>query len=509
MADYGHHLEFGFFLTPDSANSDTVVQLARFADRLGLDFLGVQDHPYQPRFLDMWTLLSVMAGQTERIRLLPDVATLPLRPPGVLAGAAASLDILSGGRVELGLGSGAFPRATRSIGGPERTPREAVDALAEAIAVIRALWTPGPPVTLTGTYYGLLKAQPGPIPPHSIGIWLGAYKSRMLRLTGRLADGWIPTLSYAAPEELGSMTRIIDQAASDAGRDPSTVRRVYNISGRFSTLERGYLDGPPELWIAQLTELVLEHGMSAFLLAPGEDAVGDLERFAVEVAPGVREAVAADRQGASPTPNRQRVVSEEQASESTAAFREDVAPISPLLDETARPHVRHSDDGPSTPSGAASQQTLLQVHNHLRQELSEIQGAAAQVADGRLSPAAARSLINRMTVRENYWTLGAFCAQYCRIVTVHHTIEDSHMFPALRREDEALSAVLDRLKDEHEIIAEVVERFDRSLVALIEDPSVIADVRKLANELGDALLSHLAYEEDELLGPLGRSHILV
>lgn len=509
MADYGHRPEFGFFLTPDSANSETVVQLARFADRISLDFLGVQDHPYQPRFLDMWTLLSVAAGQTERIRLLPDVATLPLRPPGVLAGAAATLDILSGGRVELGLGSGAFPRATRSIGGPERTPREAVDALAEAIGVIRALWTPGPPVTVTGNYYSLLKAQPGPIPPHSIGIWLGAYKPRMLRLTGRLADGWIPTLSYAAPEELGFMSRIIDRAASDAGRDPSAIRRVYNISGRFSNSESGYLDGPPHLWIAQLTELVLEHGLSAFLLAPGEDAVGDLERFAEEVAPGVREAVAAARRGDSAAASQQRVVSQEQASESTGVLRQDVAPISPLLDEAARPHAVHAGDGSTTPSGAASQQTLLQVHNHLRQELAEIQGAAAQVADGGLSPAAARSLINRMTVRQNYWTLGAFCAQYCRVVTVHHTIEDRHMFPALRREDEALSAVLDRLQEEHQIIAEVVERFDRGLVALIEDPSGIAGVRKFANELGDALLSHLAYEEDELLGPLGRSSILV
>jgi hemerythrin-like domain-containing protein len=509
MADYGHDLQFGYFLTPDSDNSDTVVQLARFADRLGLDMLGVQDHPYQPRFLDMWTLLSMVAGQTERIRLVPDVATLPLRPPGVLAGAAASLDILSGGRVELGLGSGAFPRATRSIGGPERTPGEAVDALAEAITVIRALWTPGPAVTVNGTYYSLLRAQPGPIPPHRIGIWLGAYKPRMLRLTGRLADGWIPTLSYAAPEELGSMIRIIDQAARDAGRDPSAVRRAYNISGRFSDLERGYLDGPTELWSTQLTELVLEHGISAFLLAPGEDAVGDLERFAVEVAPAVREAVAASRSAGAPALERKTVVSVERASETPEPDREGAAPTSPLLDEDARPHVIHADDRPPTPSGAASQQTLLQVHSHLRQELSEIQGAAAQVADGRLSPTAARSLISRMTVRQNYWTLGAFCAQYCRVVTVHHTIEDRHMFPALRREDEALTSVLSRLSEEHEIIAEVVERFDRSLVALIEDPSGISEVQRLAHELGDALLSHLAYEEDELLGPLGRSSILV
>jgi hemerythrin-like domain-containing protein len=151
----------------------------------------------------------------------------------------------------------------------------------------------------------------------------------------------------------------------------------------------------------------------------------------------------------------------------------------------------------------------VQVHNHLRQELAEIQTAAIAVAEGRLDPAAARSLINRMTVRQNYWTLGAFCAQYCRVVAIHHTLEDRHLFPALHREDEGLSTVLNRLGEEHEIIAEVIEQFDRSLVAMMTDPSGVEEVRRVANELGDALLSHLAYEENELLGPLGRSSIVV
>jgi hemerythrin-like domain-containing protein len=180
-----------------------------------------------------------------------------------------------------------------------------------------------------------------------------------------------------------------------------------------------------------------------------------------------------------------------------------------LLDEANRPHAHLPADGPVTPAGRASQQTLLQVHEHLRQELAEIQRVAAAVAGGRLDPAAARSLINRMTMRQNFWTLGSFCAQYCRVVTVHHTIEDRYMFPALRREDEALSAVLHRLGEEHEIIAEVIDRFDRALVAMMSDPSGIGAVQHVAKELADALLSHLAYEEDELLGPLGRSSLVV
>ena len=72
MPDRGHDLWFGYFLTPDAAHADAIVERARLADSLGLDLLGVQDHPYQPRFLDTWTLLSALAGQTTRIRLVPD-----------------------------------------------------------------------------------------------------------------------------------------------------------------------------------------------------------------------------------------------------------------------------------------------------------------------------------------------------------------------------------------------------------------------------------------------------
>src|SRR5918911_1617025 len=218
MGDLGHELWFGCFLTPDARQAEAVVALARFADRIGLDLIGVQDHPYQPRFLDTWTLLSELAARTERIRLVPDVINLPLRPPAVLAKAAASLDILSGGRVELGLGSGAFFDAVVSMGGERRSPGEAIDALEEAIGVIRALWTPGRAVSFEGKHYRLRGARPGPIPPHPIGIWLGAYKPRMLRLTGRLADGWIPSMAYLKPDAVADASARIDKAAQRAGR---------------------------------------------------------------------------------------------------------------------------------------------------------------------------------------------------------------------------------------------------------------------------------------------------
>lgn len=95
MSDYGRPLEFGYFLVPNA--DDPLLDTARAADRAGLDLIGVQDHPYQRRYVDTWTLLSTIAAVTERVRVFPDVASLPLRPPAVLAKAAASLDVLSGG----------------------------------------------------------------------------------------------------------------------------------------------------------------------------------------------------------------------------------------------------------------------------------------------------------------------------------------------------------------------------------------------------------------------------
>src|SRR3954468_8001057 len=169
MPDYRHDLEFGVFITPAAAQPDAVLELARLADVVGLDIVSFQDHPYQAAFLDTWTLLSVVAAQTANVRGPQNVPTLPLRPPVVLAKGAASLDILSGGRVELGLGAGAFWDAIAAIGGPRWTPGQAVDALGEAIDVIRAMWNAGgAPVHYEGTYFRLAGAHPGPAPAHPI-----------------------------------------------------------------------------------------------------------------------------------------------------------------------------------------------------------------------------------------------------------------------------------------------------------------------------------------------------
>src|SRR5215217_6428599 len=182
MADYGRELEFGASVAPLADPPDFVSQVAVAADRSGLALVGIQDHPYQRRFLDTWTLISTLVPVTKQVRFFPDVASLPLRPPAMLAKAAASLDVLSGGRVEVGLGAGAFWEAIEAMGGPRRSPKESVDALEEAIAILRAFWDGERSVRFEGEHYRVGGARPGPPPAHRIGIWLGAYGPRMLRI---------------------------------------------------------------------------------------------------------------------------------------------------------------------------------------------------------------------------------------------------------------------------------------------------------------------------------------
>lgn len=295
MTDYGHELRFGSFLTPQNRDPEAVVELALHSERVGLDLVTFQDHPYQNGFLDTWTLMSWVAARTETIHLSGNVTNLPLRPPAVLARSVASLDLLSGGRVDLGLGAGAFWDAIAAMGGPRLSPGESVQALSEAIDVIRGIWAADErgPLRVDGDFYSVDGAKRGPAPAHEVPIWLGAYKPRMLRLIGRKADGWLPSLSYLrSAGALREGNKVIDEEAETAGRDPREIRRLLNITGDFRS-SGGPFQGPPEQWVAQLLPLVLEDGVSTFIL--GSDDPSALETFAQEVAPALREAVAAER----------------------------------------------------------------------------------------------------------------------------------------------------------------------------------------------------------------------
>lgn len=283
------NVQFGFFLTPSAANVSELVQQAQWCDRLGLDLIGIQDHPYQYRFLDAWTLISYLVAKTERVRFFPDVSNLPLRQPAVLAKSAASLDVLSGGRVELGLGAGSFWQAINAMGGPNREPAEAIAALEDAIHIIRLVWSGQRGARYTGQHYQLRGANTGPVPAHAMQIWVGAVKPRMLALTGRLADGWVPSSSYVPPEALPEMNQRLDAAAVSAGRDPGQIRRIYNVMGRITSGERGgFLEGPASYWAETLVQLVEEGGMDTFIFAPAEPSEDQIHRFAEDVAPQVR-----------------------------------------------------------------------------------------------------------------------------------------------------------------------------------------------------------------------------
>jgi alkanesulfonate monooxygenase SsuD/methylene tetrahydromethanopterin reductase-like flavin-dependent oxidoreductase (luciferase family) len=538
VTDYLQQVQFGIFPTPNAADAERVLELAMLADVTGLDLVTVQDHPYQARFLDTWTLLSVIATQTSSVRVAPNVANLPLRPPVVLARSVASLDLLTGGRVELGLGAGAFWDAIVAVGGTRLPPRESVDALAEAIDVIRAVWdVSARSIRLPGRHYRVVGAHPGPAPAHPVEIWLGAYGRRMLRLTGRTADGWLPSQGYADPSALPAMNEVIDEAAAAAGRDPASVRRMYNINGSFGT-GGGFLAGRPRDWADQLVELTLATGMSSYILAT--DDPDTVRAFAGEVAPAVRElldaerarsaarSASADTGGAAGAGGAGDAVRESgagggrtvvTAGTSAAAGRvvSGALAVVPTPDDGSRRSSERLWDESTRPTGPAPDpdrrysaheqaagQHLVDIHDALRAELIQLHDVIGQVQRGQLDAGAARSVINEMTLRQNNWTLGAFCQSYCRIVTGHHSLEDRSVFPHLRRRDALLAPVLDRLADEHEVIAAVLDRVDRGLVAMITQDDGMAELQAAVDLLDDTLLSHLSYEERELVEPLAR-----
>jgi len=224
----------------------------RVADEGGLALVGIQDHPYQRHFLDTWSLIPTLLAETKRIAFFTDVANLPLRPPAVMAKAAASLDVLSGGRFELGLGAGGFPDVIAGMGGPRRTPGESVEALDEAIDVIRLMWSSEPSVSFDGKH-------------------------------------------YRAGHEL------IDAAAEKAGRDPRSIRRILNLQGVIgdkpppprSSLPVGYLAGeplagPPDWWVETLGGFVAD-GFDTLVFWPVDAAPDQVELLAGEVVPRLRD----------------------------------------------------------------------------------------------------------------------------------------------------------------------------------------------------------------------------
>ncbi len=506
MTNYGHDLKFGTFITPTAQQPQFAVALAELTERSGLDLVTFQDHPYQPTFLDTWTLLAYAAAKTSRVSLSGNVLCLPLRGPAMLAKSATSLDLLSGGRFEMGLGAGAFWDAIAAMGGERLTPAESVRALDEAIQIIRGIWDADNRAALKveGAHYFVNGVKRGPAPAHDIGIWLGAYRPKMLRLVGRAADGWLPSLSRMEPGALTEGNAVIDEAAAAVGRDPRAVRRLLNIG---STAE-----------VERLVELALEDGISTFILATDEPEA--IQRYGHEVAPAVRELVAEARSSAATpiTASRGSLTAtapqpasddheDEYARLGVRLVPDDGVGLSPtaVWDESTRPHRAAS--GPEvTYSNQARQQGqhLVDVHNMLRSELTQVRDLVEQVREGSMEVGQARSVINAMTMRQNDWTLGAYCARYCTMVTSHHTREHVAIFPHLRAAEPGLAPVIDRLEAEHVVIHHTLERLDAGLIGLLREPGDFTMLDDALAYLVDAMNSHLAYEEREIVEPIAR-----
>jgi probable F420-dependent oxidoreductase len=281
----------GLSVSTAAAPGADPVAAARRAEELGFDFVSASDHLHgrQPTY-EPWTMLSWIAAATSRIRVATRVLGVPYRPPAVLAKMAESFDRLSGGRLILGLGGGAVDEEFRAFGLPVRSPRDKVDGLEEAIRIARGLWS-RPGFSFDGRLYRTDGADLEPKPERHIPIWLGTYGNRALALTGRLADGWIPSLGYAPPERVVAMRERVLAAARAAGRDPGEITCAYNVGVRVderAEARPSTVVGSPDA-VAERLLGFLELGFTALSLIPlGPGDREQVERLAREVVPALR-----------------------------------------------------------------------------------------------------------------------------------------------------------------------------------------------------------------------------
>jgi probable F420-dependent oxidoreductase len=284
---------FGLNVSTEAQTGIDPAAAARKAEQLGFDFVSASDHLHGRRpTYEPWTLLSWIAAATSRIRVATRVLAVPYRHPAVLAKMAETLDRLSGGRLILGLGGGALDQEFHAFGLGVRSPRDKVDGLAEAIRILRGVWSQ-PRFTFEGRLYQTDGAELEPKPDHSIPIWLGTYGQRALALTGQLADGWIPSLGYAPPEQIPGLRERVLAAARAAGRDPDELTCAYNLGVRIDERadpEPSVVAGAPDAVIERLRSLA-ELGFTAMNFIPvGPGQEEQIERLAREVLPTLRAA---------------------------------------------------------------------------------------------------------------------------------------------------------------------------------------------------------------------------
>jgi alkanesulfonate monooxygenase SsuD/methylene tetrahydromethanopterin reductase-like flavin-dependent oxidoreductase (luciferase family) len=283
-------VRFGLNADPNIGGVAIAERITAIADSHGLELVGMQDHPYNDGFLDTFTLLTWLASKTASVHFVTNVANLPLRPPVMLAKQAATMDVLSGGRFELGLGAGAFWEGIAGMGGPHRAARTALESLSEAIDILRSFWA-GEPFGFRGEHYQAPSVRPAPKPAHGIGIWLGVRGPRAVRLAGAKADGWMVSSPMVTPDLLPELNEILTEGAEETGRDPAAITRLYNVMGLVTSENQDDFHGPVDRWVDTLTSLHLESGMNAFVYWPSGDRERQSRIFAAEVVPAVRSAL--------------------------------------------------------------------------------------------------------------------------------------------------------------------------------------------------------------------------
>jgi alkanesulfonate monooxygenase SsuD/methylene tetrahydromethanopterin reductase-like flavin-dependent oxidoreductase (luciferase family) len=284
-------LMFGLDISTSAAPGRDPVRDARRAEDLGFDFVSASDHLHgvSPTY-ETWTMLTWIAAATSRIGVATRVLGTPYRHPAVVAKMAETFDRLAGGRLILGLGGGASDEEFRGFGLDARSPRDKVDGLEEAVRIIRGMWTT-PAFTFRGRLYRTDGAQLEPKPERRVPIWLGTYGNRALALTGRLADGWIPSLGYAPPERVTAMRERLRAAASRSGRDPDEITCAYNVAVRIdehADSPASVVSGSPGAVAERLIGFARMGFTAMNFIVAGAGAQEQVERLAREVIPAVR-----------------------------------------------------------------------------------------------------------------------------------------------------------------------------------------------------------------------------
>lgn len=283
-------MRFGIHAGPQDCTIDDLKRLWRLADEHGFHWCSVWDHlysisdltnPASPSFEGVATM-AALAGATTRVRVGCLVFCVGYRNPGVLAKAAVTIDHLSGGRVELGLGAGWNEREFRAFGMPFLPIKDRLDQLEETASVLRRLFD-GERVTFDGTQVHLTEALCDPRPVQArLRLWIGGQgEKRLLRIVARHADGW--NVPFLAPEVFTQRAATLDEWCAKEGRDPRAITRTINVGlalGRDDAAVQREEEKLPSMF-GGLTEFV-KPGILIGTPPRVIDRIGDYERGGAE-----------------------------------------------------------------------------------------------------------------------------------------------------------------------------------------------------------------------------------